>query len=83
MLDVLFTVHDLGVKVERLIKDFDLGKAFFKNVLLVVTEPLEEGNRCSSLEEIEDTVPLREGVGGSSLGERVFTIGAAASAKSL
>jgi hypothetical protein len=56
-------VRDLGVKDERIIKGFNLGKEFFKNVLLVVTEPLGEGNRCSSLEEIEESVPLREGVG--------------------
>jgi hypothetical protein len=82
---VLFSVNDLGVKVERLINGLDLGRTVPKNVLLEVEGIvlLEEGVRCSSLEEIKDTVHLEKDVGCSSLEERMFIVGAAASAKSL
>jgi hypothetical protein len=83
-------MHDLGIKVQRLIKFFDLEiKPLEEGIRcssleeISEIEPLEEGIRCSSLEEIEDTVPVRRGVEGPSPEERAFTIGAAASANSL
>jgi hypothetical protein len=75
----------LEIKVERLINGLDLRRTFSKNVLSDIDsyDPLENGTICSSPEEMEDTVPLKEGVGGSSLEEHVSKTGAAASANNL
>jgi hypothetical protein len=69
-------VCDLGVKVQRLINGFHLERMLPKSIFLEVedVEPLDEGTIRSSIEEIEDTVLSKEGVGGSSLEEHVSVI---------